>query len=261
MSTTITSPTTSGYTLFHAKGCCSTLILVQLRLFDLPHEVVTLDFHATTQRADSPELKRLLAANPFAQFPTLITPEGAIMTETAAIVLYLNQRHGSNTLWSTSGLNPPQLASFYRWLVFLPANVFTTVIHVEFPDRFVLVPADAPVQPDVVHTWVGEAGKKKRADVWLILEEHLGKSVHREEGKPFLLDTEHPTMLDVYVTLLAHWTNHPRYSWIEENCPTLVAICKKTIAASSVIRQIFDENDCDAFMGKASHSKMLDEIP
>ncbi|KAG9004298.1 hypothetical protein FRB94_006819 [Tulasnella sp. JGI-2019a] len=251
----------SGYTLFHAKSCCSTLILVQLRVLEIPHEVVTLSLRETLNRVDSPGLKRLLAANPMAQFPTLVTPEGTIVTETAAIILYLNDRHGSNTPWGTSSLSPIQLASFYRWLVFLPANVFTTVNLVEHPGRFVIVPEDSPVQLDVVQSWVWEAGNKKRGDVWRVLEERLGKAMPREEGKPFLLGTEHPTMLDVYMTLLAHWTNRPRYSWMEENCPTLFAICKKTMAASDIVRQTFEENECDAFMGKASHAKLLDRIP
>jgi hypothetical protein len=36
-------------------------------------------------RESHPELDRLLAANPLAQFPTLITPEGAVLTEMVAI--------------------------------------------------------------------------------------------------------------------------------------------------------------------------------
>ncbi|KAG8885757.1 hypothetical protein FRB98_001621 [Tulasnella sp. 332] len=222
---------------------------------------IQLSLNETRNRVDSPELRRLLAANPLAQFPTLITPDGSVMTETAAIVLYLNDRHGHQTPWGTSTLTPGQLASFYRWLVFLPANVFSTVTHMEYPARFVTIPVDSPVDSDLIHGWVKEAGKKRRADAWLILEEHLGKMTKREEAKPFLLGTEHPNMLDIYVTLLAHWSPHPRYTWLAENCPTIIENCKKTIATSAVVRDTFEENGCDAFMGKASHSKKLDEIP
>ncbi|KAG8854086.1 hypothetical protein FRB96_007792 [Tulasnella sp. 330] len=221
------------------------MTLFQLRALDIPHEVVELDFHTTVERIESPELKRLLAVNPLAQFPTLVTPEGAIMTETAGIVLYLNERHGRNTPWGTSSPDPARLASFYRWIVFLPTNVMTTVTQVEFPTRFITIPENASVNHGVVESWVAEAGKTRRGDVWHVLEEHLGEAMNREEGKPFLLGTEHPNMLDAYVTLLAHWTNHPR----------------KTIAASSLLRESFEENDCDAFMGKETHSKMLDNIP
>lgn len=52
-----------------------------------------------------------------------------------------------------------------------------------------------------------------------------------------------------------------RYKWLAENCPKITEICKKTVAASTLVRDTFEENGCDAFMGKASHSKKLDEIP
>jgi len=249
------------YTLFHAFGCGSTLVIVLLRLFDVPHEIVELNYQAVTKRVDSPELKRLLAANPLAQFPTLITPEGTIMTETAAIALYLNDRHGAGTTWGTKRLSATQLASFYRWLVFIPANVYPTVTIIEFPQRYVAVPADAGVSATAVQGWVAEGTKARREDAWKILEQNLGKGVDRSDRGRFLLGTERPTILDVYVTLLAHWTPHPRYAWFEKNCPSLHEICKETLRASSLVRQVFEENDLDGFLGKASHAKLLDDIP
>ncbi|KAG8854087.1 hypothetical protein FRB96_007793 [Tulasnella sp. 330] len=252
----------------------STVILLQLRVLEIPHEVIEFDFLDTVARKDpeEPKLKRLTALNPLVQFPTLITPgnvekKGAVMTETAGIIMYINERHGRNTLWGTSTLDPTQLAAFYRWLVFLPANVMPIMIHVEFPKRFVTVPADADPTvksgSDGMLKWIADEGRKRRAEVWLILEEHLGIGMQsrRDEGKPFLLGTQHPTMLDVYLTLLANWTtNHPRHAWMAEHCPILKSICEKTVAASSILRETFDENECDAFMGKASHAKLLDEI-
>ena len=58
-----------------------------MRLLGVPHEVVTLDFSKVIKREDTPGLDRFLIANPLGQFPTLITPEGVVMTEMAAIAL------------------------------------------------------------------------------------------------------------------------------------------------------------------------------
>jgi len=58
-----------------------------MRLLGVPHEVVTLEYDKVVERKETPGLARLLSANPLAQFPTLITPEGAVMTEMVAIVL------------------------------------------------------------------------------------------------------------------------------------------------------------------------------
>lgn len=68
------------------QGCGSVFPLVVLRALKVPHEVVTCDFKETTQKK-GPNYDRLLKANPLAQFPTLITPEGYPLTEMTAIVL------------------------------------------------------------------------------------------------------------------------------------------------------------------------------
>ena len=61
-----------------------------MQLLDVPHEVIELEYETVVKRQDTPGLARLLAANPLGQFPTLITPEGVVMTEMVAIVLCEN---------------------------------------------------------------------------------------------------------------------------------------------------------------------------
>ncbi|KAG8909883.1 hypothetical protein FRC00_009260 [Tulasnella sp. 408] len=233
---------------------------MKLRLFKCSYEIVNMDYDDTVNRKDSPELRRLLQANPLAQFPTMITPEGAVMTETAAIALYLDNRHGLDSPWSTSKLAAPQLAAFYRFLVYIPANIYSTVTVIEFPERFVSVPKDASVTLDEVKKWIYEGGSKRRADAWTLLETQLGPGVKGFSGK-FLLGTDHPTVLDVYMTMLAHWAPYPRYTWFKENCPRLYEVAVETVKASDIARQVFEENGLDAFMGKGSHSKKLDTVP
>ncbi|KAG8947841.1 hypothetical protein FRC04_010199 [Tulasnella sp. 424] len=248
------------YVLFHSDGAGSTFPLVLLRVFKVPHEVVNMNYEDTTKRKDSPELRRLLEANPLAQFPTLLTPEGGVMTETAAIALYLNDRHGLDSPWSTSRLAAAQLAAFYRFLVYIPANIYPTVTIVEFPERYISVPKDANVTLDEVKQWVSDESSKRRADAWTLLETQLGPGVKGFNGS-FLLGTDQPTMLDVYVTMMAHWTPYPRYDWFKKNCPRLYEVAHETMKASVVARQVFEENGLDAFMGRDSHAKKLDSIP
>lgn len=53
-----------------------------------------------------------------------------------------------------------------------------------------------------------------------------------------------------------------RYQWFEKNCPKLYQICIDTMkACPAVVRNIFDENGVDAFLGKDQHAKKLDVIP
>lgn len=121
----------------------------------------------------------------------------------------LNDRHGLGSPWSTSRLAAPQLAAFYRFLVYVPANIYPTVTIVEFPERYISVPKDANVTLDEVKEWVSEESSKRRADAWTLLETQLGPGVKGFNGS-FLLGTDQPTLLDVYMTMMAHWTPYPR---------------------------------------------------
>jgi GST-like protein len=73
---------------------------------------------------DASSRERLIAANPLGQVPTLLLPDGTVLTESAAIVLYLND------LRPAAGLVPPvgdaDRPRFLRWLVFLVAALYPT---------------------------------------------------------------------------------------------------------------------------------------
>lgn len=66
-------------------------------MFNAPHELVVCDYEETTAKR-GPNYARLVEANPLAQFPTLITPEGYVMTEMVGIALcklcFKNKRIG-----------------------------------------------------------------------------------------------------------------------------------------------------------------------
>lgn len=92
----ISKPT---YTLFHAPGCGSTFALALLCALQRPStdgaahvafdiDVCTLDADAVARRdAATPHYSELARANALLQLPTLVTPEGAVLTETGAIAL------------------------------------------------------------------------------------------------------------------------------------------------------------------------------
>ena len=123
-------------------------------------------------------------------------------------MLDLNQRHGANSPWGTSYLAPPQLAAFYRWLIYLPANIYPTISIVEFPERYIAVPAEAAVTKEIAAKWVSAGTMERREDAWMILEKNFG--VKNYDGR-FFLGTERPTVLDVYISMMAHWPPNPRY--------------------------------------------------
>ncbi|KAG9094109.1 hypothetical protein FRC07_011356, partial [Ceratobasidium sp. 392] len=193
-----------SYLLFHAHGSGSVFPRTVLRLLQVPHEVVVCDYEQVT-RKQGPEYARLVKVNPLAQFPTLVTPEGNDMTEMAAIVLYLQDRHGRGTSWDVRKLSFRQLAAFYRWFIFIPANVCPILTLGEFPGRFVRMPNDASVPASIVEEWVAQGAHARREELWLMLEKEMTKGLKDEE---YLAGTENPTLLDVFVAMMAHFMPH-----------------------------------------------------
>lgn len=129
----------------------------------------------------------------------------------------------------------------------------------EFPSRFLRVPADAGVDVKTVESWVTQGAHGRREDLWKLMERELARDLR--EGK-FLLGTEHPTFLDLFVALVAHYTPHPRYAlycvsvpfifmigfarytWLEQNCPRLYSNVKLTLQ-TNIVKDVFRENELD----------------
>ena len=78
---------------------------------------------------------RVLSANPPAQIPTLILPDGTVMTESAAITLLLTDIAGRDDL--VPGPLASERARFLCWLIFMVANIFPTFTCADDPARFV----------------------------------------------------------------------------------------------------------------------------
>jgi GST-like protein len=124
-----------------------------------------------------------------AQVPTLILPDGTVMTESAAIILYIDG------LVPQLGLVPPVKdplrRDFLRWLMFLVAAVYPTFTYGD----------ESP------------ATDEHRQSLWRLVEGAV-------RGPWFL--GERPSALDLYVSAMTRW--QPRRDWFAENCPRLHAI-------------------------------------
>jgi hypothetical protein len=87
------------YRLFARPGWGSVLVEAQLAWYGLPYEIEDLDdlFKSAEAR------ERLRPVNPLAQVPTLVLPDGQILTESAAITLHLVDATQSADLVPASG--------------------------------------------------------------------------------------------------------------------------------------------------------------
>ena len=128
-----------GLVLFGTTGWGSALVEAQLDYYGLDYR-----FETVGDLFKDPEARaKLENVNPLKQIPTLVLPDGQVMTESAAITLWLAQHTGRDDL--VPGNGAPEQAAFLRWLIYLVANVYPTYTYADDPSRFVsVVAAQAP---------------------------------------------------------------------------------------------------------------------
>ncbi|MBM3650828.1 MAG: glutathione S-transferase family protein [Alphaproteobacteria bacterium] len=192
----------SGYKLYGRAGWGSALVEAQLVWYGLPFE-----FEQVDDLFKSPEARaKLETVNPLAQVPTLVLPDGGIMSESAAITLLLADIAGRDSLVPAAGAR--ERPKFLRWLVFLVANIYPTFTYADDPSRFVSV--NAARDPFRAAT---EAYAQR-----------LWRQVEREAGSPWFLG-ERFSALDIYLAIMTRW--RPRRGWFETETPRLFAIARR----------------------------------
>ncbi|CUI49558.1 Glutathione S-transferase GST-6.0 [Achromobacter xylosoxidans] len=198
------------YELIGSQGCGSAIVEMALALANVPHTLTDVPY-----LKPGPERERLLRLNPLGQVPTLITPDGEVMTESAAMVLHLHD------VAPQAGLAPeasrPERARFLNLLVRLVAAVYPTFTYGDAPPQWTTPGAPAELLRERIHG--------RRAEVWLELE--------RQAGTPHMLGRRF-SALDLYVTVMTHWRPGP--AWFEANCPALTAVARQAAQEPNVAR-------------------------
>ncbi len=162
---------------------------------------------------EGPARDRLIAVNPLAQLPTLVLPDGTVMTESAAIALLLAERHPD------AGLAPPPDAAerpaFLRRLVWLAASVYPTFTYGDYPERWAGGAAEALRAAALAH----------RKRLWRTFEAELaaGPAPGFQPG-PWVLG-ERFSALDIHVCAMTRW--RPGRAWFAASCPRLTAVAER----------------------------------
>lgn len=210
---------TKPYKLYGASGGGSMIVEAALAFAARPVEFVDVPWDDTGW--NSKALKKL---NPLGQVPTLIMPDGKVMTETAAIILHL-----ADTVPGFALVPPPthpERAAFLRWLAFLVAAVYPTFTY-----------------GDVTERWVG-AGHKEGAGKALreSTDEHrktLWRYVESQIKGPWFLGRTF-SALDLYMWPMTLW--RPGVDWFAKECPKLAKI-GAAVKAHPIVRKVAARNN------------------
>lgn len=192
----------SSMALFAAKGGGSAIIEAQLDIIGVAYERRYLAWDELHD-ADG-ELARI---NPMREVPTLVLPDGSVLTESAAITLWLGAKYPESGLVPST--DTAEYAPFLRTLIWLVASVYPTFSYGDHPERWL---GDMP-EAKALRT----ATDEKRKVMWRQLEARL-------DPAPWAMG-ERLTAIDLYLTIMSHW--RPRRDWFRDNCPKIYAIAKR----------------------------------
>lgn len=187
--------------LLACKGCGSVIVEAAFARAGIPLEVEEVDYSE-----GSPTRERLLAVNPLGQVPVLVLPDGSVMTESLAMLHYVNDLEPSVDL-----IPPPGDASrkaFYRWAVFTVAALYPTWTYGDDPKKWVADEAGARM--------LRESTDEHRKALW--------RQVEAAAGAPWFLG-ERMSALDLYLAAMTRW--RPGILWFAKNAPKLTAIAKR----------------------------------
>jgi GST-like protein len=169
--------------LYGAKGSGSAAVEAALVLGNLPHRVV----EAATWLPES-NVEELRAVNPLQQIPTLVLPDGAVLTESAAILIHLGLSLPTGLLLPGE---PSLRAQVLRGLVYIPANCYSAISIMDYPERW----TDQADEPSLEAV---RAGTRKR------LHRHWEIFADTFTQRPFL-GGEAPGALDLLASVVSRW--------------------------------------------------------
>lgn len=116
------------YTLYGAQGSGSAAIEAALDLAQARWQFVR-----AASWEPGPDFDRLLAINPLGLVPTLVLPDGSVLTESAAILIHLAQAHPDSGLLPSA---PAARAQAIRGLVFVTAHCYAAIGIIDYPERW-----------------------------------------------------------------------------------------------------------------------------
>jgi GST-like protein len=196
----------AGYLIYGAQGSGSVAVEAALGLIGAPYELVERAPFASA--ADAQAIARL---NPMRQVPTLILPDGELMTESAAILIHLAERHPEAGLAPAAG--SPLRPRFLRWMSFISAQIYSLYWIRDDLSRLAADPAHEPVLQ------ARTAARIRHA--WATMDAGL------EPAGRFLLGEE-LSVLDLYAAVVSRWG--PRRKSFYAAAPRLAPVVRRVDA-------------------------------
>jgi GST-like protein len=193
----------ANYTLFGSQGSGSAAVELALVWVGASFEVV----RASTWEPDSAQ-QALARVNPLGQVPTLVMPDGHVMTESAAILIELGLAHPASGLLPAA---PAARAQSLRGLVYIAANCYSEVGICDYPERW-LPGARKP------------ARERLRQGARARLHAAWARFADLFPARPYLAGRS-PGALDILAAVVSHWSG--TRAFLREQRPAFFATLQR----------------------------------
>ncbi len=191
------------YVLYGDRRSGSAIVELALSEAEQPFELRDVPLDDDAQRSTE-----YAAINAQRKLPTLITPDGETLTESAAILLTLADRHREASLLPSARSARAQAV---RWLLFIAAEIYPLIEMIDYPERF---------QPEGDGT-----STERRSELRTHLRGIWQRRWHLVEaaiaGEPWFLAGGF-SGLDIYIAVVSRWAQLDR--WRTQNVPRVEAI-------------------------------------
>jgi glutathione S-transferase len=204
------------YKLYARKGAGSAAVEALLALLGVSSDVIDVP------KAESGAAPAwFLALNPRGEIPALQLPDGKVMTESAAMMIYLADAHGEAGL--APGLQTAERAQYLRWLVYMAAAAYTSDLRLFYPERYSTDPSHA-------------AAIKAKASLDLA---HDFEVFANEMGPgPFVLGDK-MSAADLYVAMLLTWSDDVEALFAKHG---KLKLLYDAVLGNAAVRKVWDRN-------------------
>jgi GST-like protein len=201
------------YTLFGFKGSGSASVECALIRTGAPFRIVE-----AASWENNAQLDELARVNPLRQIPTLLLPDGTVLTESAAILMHLGLAYPASGLLDAADASRRDLA--LRGLVYIAANCYSCISVVDYPERYT-------TQTDEASLAAVRAGTKDR------LHRHwdIFADLHPVADGRFIAG-EQPGALDLLAAVVSKWSGTRQH--VQSSRPAFSALLQRIDAHPTV---------------------------
>lgn len=212
-------PTPGGrHVLYGAPGSGSAAVEVALNRCGLACEQVRA---ATWEPASAlDELRRI---NPLQQVPTLVLPDGSVMSESAAILIHLGLAHPGSGLLPTDAV---ARARVLRGLVYIAANCYAAIGICDYPGRW----TSATTKP--AHERLRRGARQRLHQQWDLFADTFAPG----DGGFLSDDGGQPGALDILAAVVSKWSGARAH--LAQSRPALLA-CLQRIEGHASVAPVF----------------------